>query len=243
MPEPMRHADDRRRFANALRRSSEQRMTTLTQQLVDGELSLADWQLAMREELRRSALEQFVTGKGGSLSNVATTDYLALGPELKSQYRYLSKFAYAIDAAAQQGQPLDFAVARTKLYARSTQAIFWQAAIPVRLPQYPRDGQTACRANCKCRLRVQYEYDAAGQPVATLVWWQLSPAEHCEDCLALARSWNPLRLATAEVDESDLGQALELMLQENPELRPVADELYAMYGLNEVEEVMERTGW
>ncbi|MCQ3933153.1 MAG: hypothetical protein DPW16_22115 [Chloroflexi bacterium] len=231
MPDPMQNAEDRRRYANALRLVSERRMAALTQQLVDGQISLQDWQLAMREELRRSALEQYLTGKGGDPANVNPTDYLALGPELRSQYQYLSKFAHALDAAAQQGKSLDFAVPRAKLYAKSTQAIFWKSAIPVRLPQYPRDGQTACRGNCKCRLRVQYEYGDGGAVVATLVWWQLSPAEHCEDCLTLARTWNPLRLATAGTQESDLAQGIELLLLETPTLNPVSTELYAIYGL------------
>ncbi|KAB2867534.1 MAG: hypothetical protein F9K46_00100 [Anaerolineae bacterium] len=235
MPDPMQSADDRRRYANALRLASERRMAALTQQLVGGQISLQDWQLAMREELRRSALEQYITGKGGDPTHIQATDYLALGPELKSQYQYLSKFARAIDKASQDGKSLDFAVQRAKLYAKSTQAIFWQSAIPVRLPQYPRDGQTACRGNCQCRLRLQYEYGDGGEVVATLVWWQLSPAEHCEDCLTLARTWNPLRLATAAAQESDLAQGIELLLMETPALRPLRDEVYAIYGLERVE--------
>lgn len=235
MPDPMQSADDRRRYANALRLASERRMAALTQQLIDGQISLQDWQLAMREELRRSALEQYITGKGGDPTHIQATDYLALGPELRSQYQYLSKFAQAIDATAQQGKPLGFAVQRAKLYAKSTQAIFWKSAIPVRLPQYPRDGQTACRGNCKCRLRLQYEYGEDGAVVATLVWWQLAPAEHCEDCLTLARTWNPLRLATAGTQESNLAQGIELLLMETPALRPLRHEVYAIYGLERVE--------
>ncbi len=233
MPDPMQNPNDRRRYANALRLASEKRIEAMTRQLADGTMSLQDWQLAMREELRRSALEQYVTGKGGDPANINQTDYLALGPELKSQYKYLSKFAAAIDKAAQDGKPLDFAVQRAKLYARSTQAVFWKSEIPVQLPQYPRDGSTACRSNCKCRLRTQREKDSDGNEVAVLVWWQLSPAEHCDDCLALARKWNPLRLELKgeDVQESDIAQGIELMLLESPELRPVARELYAIFDI------------
>lgn len=223
----MQNPNDRRRYANALRLASERRMEEMTRQLADGTLTLQDWQLAMREELRRSALEQYVTGKGGDPANIQQADYLALGPELKGQYKYLNKFAAALDKASQDGKPLDFAVQRAKLYARSTQAVFWKSEIPVQLPQYPRDGSTACRSNCKCRLRVQYEQDAV------LIWWQLSPAEHCEDCLALARQWNPLRLELKgeDVQEADIAQGIELMLLESPELRPVARELYVIYDI------------
>lgn len=233
MPDPLRNTDDQRRYANALRLASEKRMEALSQRLADGEITLQDWQLAMREELRRTALEQFVVGKGGAMPETLNpADYLALGPALRQQYKYLARFATAIDAASQQGKSLQFVVQRSKLYARSSQAVFWQSAIPVTLPQYPRDGGTACKSNCKCRLRHQYENDADGNPVAVLVYWKLSAAEHCEDCLALARSWNPLRVPLSEgVQESNLQQGIAIMLQESPELRPMVADIYYMYGI------------
>lgn len=227
MPDPMRNSDDKRRYANALRLASERRMAELTRQLVDGDITLQDWQLKMREELRQSALQQYVTGKGGIVGQ--TTDYLALGPELRSQYRYLSKFALAIEKAAQQGKSLAFAVPRAQLYARSTQAIFWKSALPVKLPQVPRDGNTQCRGNCKCRLRIQDELDDDGNRVAVLVYWQLSAAEHCEDCRAMARQWNPLRIEIHNAGESDISQGIALMLWESPTFLPLKRELYAIY--------------
>lgn len=227
MPDPMRNADDKRRYANALRLASERRIEEFTQQLADGKISLQDWQLKMREELRTAALQQYVTGKGGVVGQ--DTDYLALGPELRSQYKYLSKFAQAIDKANQQGKPLTFAVQRAKLYARSTQAIFWKSTLPVKLPQVPRDGKTQCRGNCNCYLDMQDELDDDGNRVAVLVYWRLRPAEHCDDCRAMARKWNPLRLEISETNEADITQGIALMLWESPEFLPVVRELHAIF--------------
>jgi hypothetical protein len=81
-------------------------------------------------------------------------------------------------------------------------------------------------------LRIQYETDADGNQVAVLIYWKLSAAEHCEDCLTLARKWNPLRIPiTSEVEESTIAQAVEIMLQESPALRHVAADIYQMYGI------------
>lgn len=235
MPTPMTDPNDLRKFSNALRLESETRIRDITQDLIDQKISLMTWQERMKAELRRANKVQFVTGKGGDKSAIDRVDYLALGPELKRQYKYLSRFARQLSAQARQGKPLDYALSRATLYARSTQAMFWKTAVPVDLPQVPRDGKTRCRTNCKCRLDYDYVRDEDGAITEVLVYWRLSPAEHCEDCLGLAREWNPLRLAVDDdLQESSLRQAVDLLLLTEPELRPVARDLYAMWDLNEV---------
>lgn len=236
MPEPMTDPNDQRKYSNALRLQSEKRIEALTQRLANGEIDLAAWQVNMKDELRRANLEQFVTGRGGDRTGIKPGEYGTLGPELKRQYKYLRNFAGVIEAAGENGSPLDFAIVRAKLYAKSTQASFWKSSIPVDLPQTPRDGKTRCRTNCKCRLQHKLEYNADGEAIAVLVWWKLSPAEHCEDCLSLARTWNPLRIEmTKGVSESSWKQAVDLLLIESPELQHghVAQELYAMWDIEE----------
>ena len=213
MPAPLTDPDDIRRYSNALRLQSERRMKALTQQMVDGKMSLADWQQAMKKELRRGNLEQFVTGKGGNRGAIDRKEYLQLGPELKRQYRYLQRFADEIARRAENGMGLDFAIERANLYAKSTQASMWRSAVPVKLPQVPRDGSTACRTNCKCRIQFDYERDELGAVIAVLVYWLLRPAEHCIDCLELSRSWNPKRIPIEE-SMSSIEQAVGLLLME-----------------------------
>ncbi len=235
MPDPLRDLTDIRRYSNALRRMSEQRMEDITRQLVDGQIDLATWQASMKAELRRANLEQFVVGKGGDRDLIDRRDYLDLGPELKRQYRYLSRFAAQLARKAEAGDSLEFAVARAKLYAKSTQASMWRSAVPVRLPQVPRDGKTACRTNCKCRIDIQYERDVdVGNVIAVLVYWKLRPAEHCSDCLDLSRTWNPKRFKLSEVQEAaPLEQAVGLLLLDDPTLW---DERHVLCEMWEIEE-------
>lgn len=236
MPEPLRDLTDIRRYSNALRLMSEQRMEALTREFVDGKMDLAAWVEQMKAELRRANLEQFVVGKGGDRDLINRREYLELGPELKRQYRYLARFADQLAQKIGAGDSLEFAVQRAKLYARSTQASMWRAAVPVRLPQVPRDGQTACRTNCKCRIEIQYERDENGAIVAVLVYWKLRPAEHCDDCLELSRTWNPKRFPLGGLKEAaPLEQAIGLLSMDDPTLWDERRTLCDMWDVKEIE--------
>lgn len=216
MPDRLTDAADMRRFSSAQRAASEQRIQALSQRLVDGDVDLTQWHEDMKAELRRAYKEQFVVGKGGDRRGINAREYLALGPELKKQYRYLRRFARAIEVAAEQDKPIDFVVARARLYAKSSQAMFWKTAIPVDLPQTPRDGNTQCLTNCRCYLDYDYERDENGAIVAVLVYWRLTPAEHCEDCKKLGREWNPRRFETEGLSESSIEQAVNLLIVQDP---------------------------
>jgi len=171
-----------------------------------------------------------VVGKGGDRTRIDRKEYLQLGPELKRQYAYLNRFAADIEGRAAEGKSLGFAVERAKLYARSTQAMMWKSAIPVRLPQVPRDGQTRCRTNCRCRLEVDHERNEDGAVSAVRVWWKLNPAEHCEDCLALAREWNPKRFPIDLAESAPMEQAVQLLVLAE-HLEADAPTLRAMWGI------------
>lgn len=230
MAAPLTDPDDIRRYSNALRLQAEQRMADVTQQLLDGEIDLATWQDTMKAELRRANLEQFVIGKGGDRALISGREYLQLGPELRRQYAYLSRFADRIASRAADGESLQFALARAKLYARSTQAMMWKSAIPVKLPQVPRDGKTQCGTNCKCRLEYEYERDDDGVIVAVLVTWKLRPAEHCDDCIKLSREWNPKRFPIQLDESAPIEQAVTLLILAE-HLYEDAPALRAMWGM------------
>jgi len=232
MPDPLTDLADIRRYSNALRRQSEARMAAVTQRLLDGDIDLPKWVDEMKAELRRGNYEQFVIGKGGDRTRIDRKEYLQLGPELKRQYAYLNRFAADIEQRAVEGKSLGFAVERAKLYARSTQAMMWKSAVPVKLPQVPRDGQTRCRTNCRCRLEIAYERDEDGAIAAVRVWWKLNPAEHCEDCLALAREWNPKRFPIDVAEAAPMEQAVQLLVLAE-HLEADAPTLRAMWGISE----------
>lgn len=230
MPDSMTDFNDMRRYSNALRLVSERNVADLTQQLLDGDITLAQWQTRMKTELRQANKQQFITGHGGSSKGITAGEYGRLGPELRRQYQYLRKFAAAIEKAAADGKPLIFVTARAQLYAKSTQAMFWKAAIPVALPQVPRDGKTDCKTNCSCRLDVKYVRDEEGKLLKVRVFWRLGIADHCESCKRLTREWNPLEIEVGAAQESDMRQAVDLMLREAA-LWPVREELYRMWGV------------
>lgn len=209
MPSPMTDADDQRRFSNALRLATEKEIEKLTQKLVDGELRVDDWRIQMLQIIKRANIQQNNIAQGGIAKD---EDFDGLKGELQKQWGHLRRFARMVQRAAENEKSITFAVARAVLYAKSTQAAFWQGKLPVKLPQVPRDGQTQCRTNCKCRLKIKNEYDDDGNLVAVLVWWKLSPAEHCDDCLTLARTWNPRRFEVgAGVSEATMAQIAHIM--------------------------------
>jgi len=113
----------------------------------------------------------------------------------------LAGFANDLRLAEKAGKSLGFAVNRARMYAHASQLTFWKGAIPVKIPQVPRDGKTQCKTNCKCLLDVKYEIKS-GVKVAVLVTWILNTAEHCPDCVKLSREWSPLRLVIKDSKQS-----------------------------------------
>lgn len=99
----------------------------LAQQLQRGEISLAEWQLAMRDEVKRTTLTAAAAANGG-WSNLSPADYgrvgrwLAQGPRGgRGQYAYLADFARQIG----EGLPLDGRfVRRAEMYARQANAFY-----------------------------------------------------------------------------------------------------------------------
>lgn len=166
-----------------------ERVASLTQQMVDRKLTRVEWELAMRNEIRISHIDMYVMGHGGR-NNMTQRDWGILGRELRDQYGYLQRFAE--DVSAGKLSPAQARV-RSQMYIGSATQSYERGLAEAwglpRLPQYPADGQTICRANCQCHL----EYEDADNAVH--VFWVLGQAEHCEDCVALADEWSPLEVA------------------------------------------------
>lgn len=229
MPKVMTDSDEMRRYSNALRMETESEIEKITQKLLNGQLKLGSWQRQMLRIIWRGNTAQYVTGRGG---NVGRLEFLKARvniarKEMVTQFKHLRRFAGTIKSANKQGKPLTFVMARSKMYARSTQAEFWRSAIAVELPQVPRDGNTQCLTNCQCRLKFDYVRDDNGKITAVLVWWNVRPAEHCPDCLKLQREWNPLRVeTTGNVRESSIEQAIHIMLRNSEDLSGIPLETF-----------------
>lgn len=66
-----------------------------TEQLKAGALSLAEWQSRMREEIRDTH-RALAAIRGGGWQNTTPADWGRVGAELRTQYRYLDRFARQI---------------------------------------------------------------------------------------------------------------------------------------------------
>ena len=179
-----------RKLTNLVERSmgeSETAVVAATTALTEG-VSLETWQTAMRQEIKDEYIRQYLLGRGG-LSQMTQADWGSIGGMLREQYRYLDRFAGEIaEGQLTEGQNKR----RSQMYVNSAREAYWRAAGQAhgwpKLPAYPGDGSTQCLTNCRCVWDVRETKDA------WLCYWRLTPAEHCEDCVARAEMWNPLRI-------------------------------------------------
>lgn len=195
----------RKQMADHLMQVFEAQNEALIIRVLKGQMSVADWQIEMRERLRRQNMLMLIAGAGGNKADVRADDWLKLGSELKSQYKYLEGFAR--DLADGTPGALSHAVGRAKMYARSTRASFWRQASPVDLPAYPGDGSSECLTNCLCEWDLEYETDAEGNVTAVLATWSMSDdpeVVHCDTCPERAREWNPLRIPVPKHEHYDV---------------------------------------
>lgn len=192
MPDGFGSIAEQIEYAKALREVYRAQLQELTQQYVDGAISVQDWQIDMRESLREMNAAMLVVAANVDPANVTSSDWLKLGNELRSQYDYLEDFAHQ---TLEDPTVLGSAVQRAGLYANSTISSFWRQLAPVDLPAYPGDGSTRCITNCNCDWQFDNEYDDEGNIVAVLATWVLEPGSNtCEDCLERSQKWVKLRV-------------------------------------------------
>lgn len=103
-----------------------QSLKVLTQQLRDGSITVAEWQLAMRQSIKDAHLATAIAAKGGR-DQMTQADYGRVGQLLRQEYQFLSRFA---DGIADGSIPLDGRVLqRAAQYAqasRETYETFWR---------------------------------------------------------------------------------------------------------------------
>ena len=99
------------------------RLDNLANQLRNREISLADWQLQMRNEMRMMHNNAAMVAKGGK-AQMTQADWGRTGRELRTQYEYLDKWAKDI---ASGKAPLDGRLNwRAKLYGNATRGTYEQ---------------------------------------------------------------------------------------------------------------------
>lgn len=186
--------------------------------LVNGALTVGDWQGQMREEVKRVYIAEYVAGRGG-LQQMTPRDWGIIGRALRDQYHYLDNFA--AEVAAGELSPAQIK-ARARMYIEASHAAFERATAEAwgmpRLPAYPSDGQTTCLTNCRCDwINIREVRNSDGTLHGWEATWKLDDrAEHCADCPANAALWNPLFIpAGMTVREAEVWRAREVtrMLQ------------------------------
>ncbi len=173
--------------------SQKARTNELANQLAKGNITIQQWTLSMREEIKTNHITQYLLAHGGR-DTMTQADWGRLGQKIRVQYDYLQKFAADVAAGKlTEGQ----IAARSRMYVESSSQSFEQGSAMAsgtpELPQYPGDGATRCMANCKCYWSIAELNDR---------WectWKLRPAEHCPDCIANAARWNPLTFLKVQV--------------------------------------------
>lgn len=171
----------------------------------NGLLNPADWEAAMRAEIKREYIRQYLLGIGGEGSMTAQ-DWGSIGGMIADQYRYLDDFADLVAAGElSEGQIR----ARAAMYVNSAREAFERAqarawgipegALPAYTDgrtAYPGDGQTICLTNCNCSWVLTDVYDDDGALIGWDCYWTLGPVktDHCDDCETNASKWNPFEV-------------------------------------------------
>lgn len=100
---------------------SSQRTADLSQRLLDGNLSLADWQNGLMQEAKAVHVAAGIAARGGKVQ-MSQSDYGAIGRRLRDEYGYIRQFARDIAGGI---QPLDGRlIARARQYGQAGRATF-----------------------------------------------------------------------------------------------------------------------
>lgn len=159
---------------------------SLVARVANGDLTAQQWSLEMRKTIKQSYIDQYTLARGGR-QNMTQRDWGIVGNMTRRQYEFLEGLERDIrDGKLSVAQ----AQARARMYIESSTQAYERGmtegrGIP-RLPAYPGDGQTQCRANCRCHWQIE---DVGDMWSCT---WTLGHAEHCDGCVANAAQWAPL---------------------------------------------------
>lgn len=81
--------------------ASQQRMAAVSQQLIDRQITVKEWQLAMAREIKEAHIASAAASKGG-WAQMTQSDWGWTGAKIKEQYQYLKNFANEIASGKQK---------------------------------------------------------------------------------------------------------------------------------------------
>ena len=100
----------------------ERQLKDFTQRLIDGSITVDQWQGSVREALKPAHIQATMVGAGGKAA-LSQADYGRIGQRLRGEYAYLQKFASSL-LADRLSAPM--ALARVALYAESVRSSWWE---------------------------------------------------------------------------------------------------------------------
>jgi len=153
-----------------------------TQALVAQSLSRRDLERAIRE----NHIDAANIGAGGNLTSEAQS---VLDDIISTDTYYVERFADDLPSLSRAQ-----ALVRSNMYVstqRNTIADITSLELPT-LPIYPKDDRLICQWHCRCDLDIRFLFGKGN----FYVYWRLDPLgqEHCDDCLRLAATWDPLQV-------------------------------------------------
>lgn len=155
----------------------------LAAMVANGELSPADWEALMRQEIKATYIQEYLLGRGGRPS-MSRSDWGTVGRALRDQYAFLSGFRADIEAGLlTEGQIR----ARSFLYFKASKYAFERgqaSAWNITLPGYPADGKTECQVGCLCYWNIRRIDERT-----VLATWVRTANESCPTCLDRAAQW------------------------------------------------------
>lgn len=158
-----------------------------TQALVAQSLARIDLERAVR----MNHIDAAVIGAGGNLSPEAKG---VLNDIVSTDTYYVERFADELPGLSRAQ-----AQVRANMYVstqRNTIQDITSLELPV-LPIYPKDSRLICTWHCKCDLDIRFLFGAGNFDV----YWRIDPdgREHCDDCIRLAATWNPLQIRAGRI--------------------------------------------
>lgn len=93
-----------------------------TKRLIDGSITIDQWQGSVREALKPAHIQAAMVGAGGKAA-ISQAEYGRIGQKLRGEYAYLQKFAAGLLANSISAPA---ALARIGLYAESVRASWWE---------------------------------------------------------------------------------------------------------------------
>lgn len=173
------------RYSNLSIAAGSDAAAELAAMVSSGQISPADWEQLMRQEIKATFIQEGILGKGGR-ENMTPSDWGTLGAALKEQYAYLDGFREDIEAGLlTEGQIR----ARSHLYFLASKAAFERAqaaAWGIELPGYPTV-ETLCQTGDKC-----YWFIRRIDRRTVVATWTRTAAESCETCIQRATDWAEL---------------------------------------------------